>query len=617
MGRFPRNTGVITRAAYVCTVVAMLIAAGIVASKRSALAASPQDEVLATTQAIEGDVSVQRAGEASFTNIRVRDPLHLNDFLKTEKRSKVWWEGEVNAFSRSATWQPIPEVAHGSLGADSVFGFVDFRRTGPSYRWVGHVPKGSVRFIKSLPRTNPSSQFIIATPTAWIEVLYSDRAADFIVQSSDRSLTTVTVLWGKVRVRNVSDDFAETRILSSCQEVDVQRDEEPGEVRWVSADSLDKLVTRTTIPDTLPTDLPACERVKTEVILDPGDVFIPPPGVILFPVPFPIPGDGDDGDQCPCPSGYAEDPHTGECECCPPGTVFNERTCDCSCPCPEGYSLHAETGDCIPCRRGASYNSQTCACECPCPPGEALLPGQGCVRECPSNYVLDYDLSQQAPYRCPICRRGEPDQPQVPRCQSSEDCPGCRECRRGRCVAKRCGLGEILDTRTCDCVPVEQPREPECTANRECPPCQECVEGRCRPMVQCGPSERLNPETCRCDPIPQRRDEPREPQDECTSNRDCPEGQWCRNGQCVDRPERRRRRRPVEDPGVDFDDSFFEEPQRPRRPRRPPIQIDIGVGLEKKPPPRRQRERPSQRFTPGGEPVPQSGNIGPSRTRPQ
>ena len=118
-------------------------------------------------------------------------------------------------------------MTHGSLAVDSVFGFKQFERAGASYRFVGYVQKGAVRFIKTLPNTNPPSTFTIGTQTAWIEVLYSDRAADFIVESKNESLTTVTVLWGKVRVRNISPQTKESRILTSCQEVDVERDQEP------------------------------------------------------------------------------------------------------------------------------------------------------------------------------------------------------------------------------------------------------------------------------------------------------------------------------------------------------------------------------------------------------
>ena len=55
-----------------------------------------------------------------------------------------------------------------------------------------------------------------------------------------------------------------------------------------------ELVKRTTIPRTLPEDVPSCERLKTEVLLDVTAVFLPPPGVALYPpiVPVPVPSSG-------------------------------------------------------------------------------------------------------------------------------------------------------------------------------------------------------------------------------------------------------------------------------------------------------------------------------------
>ena len=197
-----------------------------------------QKEIVARVGAVQGDTKVQRAGEAKFKKIGAKSPLYIMDFVATGKNSKLWWQGTFNAFTPSDKWKPGPDVTHGSLGADSVFGFKQFTRAGASYRFVGYVQKGTVRFIKTLPNTNPPSTFTIGTHTAWIEVLPSDRAADFIVESKNESLTTVTVLWGKVRVRNVSPEIKESRILTSCQEVDVERDQEPGEIKWVSTDTM-------------------------------------------------------------------------------------------------------------------------------------------------------------------------------------------------------------------------------------------------------------------------------------------------------------------------------------------------------------------------------------------
>ena len=53
-------------------------------------------------------------------------------------------------------------------------------------------------------------------------------------------------------------------------------------------------------------------------------------------------------------------------------------------------------GPCGSCRRGATFNPQTCSCECPCPQG-FLLPGPGCVPQCPAGYSQAYDSSNSPP----------------------------------------------------------------------------------------------------------------------------------------------------------------------------------------------------------------------------
>ena len=96
-----------------------------------------QKEVLATVGAVQGDTKVQRAGEAQFKKIAAKSPLYIMDFLSTGKNSKLWWQGVFNAFTPSDRWKPGPDVTHGSLGADSVFGFKQFaagRSILPLYR---------------------------------------------------------------------------------------------------------------------------------------------------------------------------------------------------------------------------------------------------------------------------------------------------------------------------------------------------------------------------------------------------------------------------------------------------------------------------------------------------
>jgi hypothetical protein len=499
---------------------------------RSAVGYSYQKQVIARVEAVQGDTKVQRAGEAQFKKIAVKAPLYVMDFLATGKNSKLWWHGTFNAFSPSEKWKPGPDVTEGSLAADSVFGFKQFERAGASYRFVGYVKKGTVRFIKTLPNTNPPSTFTLGTHTAWIEVLQSDRAADFIVESKNESLTTVTVLWGKVRVKNISPEIKESRVLTSCQEVDVERDQEPGEIKWVSTDTMKELVKRTTIPKTLPEDVPSCERLKTEVILDLTEVYLPPPGVALFPVvPVPVPGDKP--------------------ECCPPGQMYDPRTGQCGCPCPEGErpppppATNGSTvnsvgpigpGPCGSCRRGATFNQQTCACECPCPQG-FLLPGQGCVAQCPEGYSQAWDSSNSPPYGCKYCVQCPPgivcDQiPPFVQCQNGDSCDRCEECSNGICVPRVCKAGFYLHRDTCRCENAGNGVVIVPCGDKPCPQCQKCENDVCVRKIICPGEQRLNPYTCQCEPV-EGTTVPTGPLPECQSDEQCPRCQPCREGQCA------------------------------------------------------------------------------------
>ena len=367
--------------------------------------ASARSQEIAEIGATQGEAKIQRAGEAQFKPVQTNAPLYLLDFLATGRAAKIWWKDPGKDAPGSATWSPLPSMTHGSLGENSVFGFLSFRRISMSSKFVGQVRKGIVRFIKKIPRTDPPSSFSIATPTAWIEVVPTDRAADFVVGTTDQSLSTVTVIWGEVRVKNISDKLHQERVLRSCQQVDVEKDKEPGEIRWVSSDTMKNLIQRTTIPNTLPTDVPACERIEAEVVRGPGAVFIAPSDDIIVPVPFPVAVyTPPPGDKCPCP----------------PDEYWDPRTNKCACPCPPNYQLVPGQG-CVPCRpssvnnvnvlstngprltngskKGSNGNGSlvpkgpsSCNCSCPCPEGQILLPGGGCVARCSEGFLASVTM---------------------------------------------------------------------------------------------------------------------------------------------------------------------------------------------------------------------------------
>jgi Cys-rich repeat protein len=516
----------------------------------AAASAAPGQEI-AVVGATQDDAKVQRAGEARFKKISAKEPLYPMDFLSTGRNSKIWWKGPA----AGAAWSPYPLVMHGSLGEDTVFGFAGFQSTGPTVNFVGQINTGIVRFIKTLPLTEPPSTFVTVTPTARIEVIPTDRAADYMVETAKGSRTTVTVLWGKVKVRNRAKKFKEELTLTSCQEVDVEKDKDPGPIRWVSTDTMKNLITRTTIPRTLPTDIPLCERLKTEVIQRPGQVFVPPSGVVIVPVPIPVPPGKTE--ECPCPPGSSMNPDTHQCSCCPPGKLYQAETCSCECPCPPNHQYDPRSQRCTACREGATYDRKTCRCECPCPQGQVLLPGSGCVRECPEGYTPTSDTSAGLPHQCPVCVQEPVVKSQIPPpCGGDRPCGRCETCVQGKCMPKSCPEGLVLNRLNCECQPWISRKPTDCQGDGDCPSCQKCRDGKCTATITCPDRERLNVQTCKCEPVKatiQSFTGTGLVPTGCRSDQECGAGEVCRNGKCVKRPPRRSQ----EDNSVEEDSTDF------------------------------------------------------------
>lgn len=542
-------------------------------SERPGTTGSAVTDEIAVVGATQNDTKVQRAGEAQFKKIGRGDPLFLMDFVSTGRNAKLWWKGST----AGAVWLPFPSVTHGSLGEHTVFGFAEFQSIGPAFDFVGQLNTGIIRSIKNLPPTEPQSTSVTITPTARIEVIPTDRAADYVVETQKESRTTVTVLWGKVRVRNISNQFQEERVLTSCQEVDVEKDQEPGQIRWVSTDTMNNLIKRTTIPKTLPTDVPMCERLRTEVIQNPGKVFVPPPGLAVVPVPVPVPVPPGKTDKCPCPPGSYMNPETHECSCCPPGKLYRAETCSCECPCPPGHQYDPRSQRCAPCREGASYDRENCRCACPCPQGQVLLPGTGCVPQCPEGYTPTYDTSAALPHRCPVCVQQPVPKSQItPPCSEDKPCGLCERCVEGKCVRKTCPEGFVLNRLNCECQPLISQNPTDCHGDGDCPACQKCQDGRCKAVVTCSERERLNLQTCKCEPLRvQSLTGTGVTPTGCKSNEDCGPGEVCRNGKCVKRPQRREpQKETFQEDSTDVTPDFGTT-DRPRT-FRPGFQIDIG-----------------------------------------
>ena len=153
--------------------------------------------------------------------------------------------------------------------------------------------------MKKLPKGTPPSSFAVFTPTALVAIIPTDETADFFVEDLDPNKTQITVNFGAVMVKNVSEQLPQQQILRSCQTVVVERDREPSGIMGVTEDVLRELINRTTIPGTLSNRVANCRRTvmppegpwypdylpEPGIVIPYGPGFLPPPGIVIIPTP--------------------------------------------------------------------------------------------------------------------------------------------------------------------------------------------------------------------------------------------------------------------------------------------------------------------------------------------
>jgi hypothetical protein len=355
-------------------------------------------------ESIEGVNLVRSSDAKEFKRLERSDQVSLNDTIKTEKSSKVWIK--------------LKDLSDHSLGEFSELYVYDFDVQDKSTFYAADISGGIVRFRKRLGKTDPPSSYTISTPTAMIQVLPEERPADFVVNVYSRKKTSVTVIWGKVSVKNLKDDLPGERIVESCRKVDIEEDQAPTRPVGVSSKTLSQLISRTTIKGTLPEEVPQCSE------------------------------------------GYVQRSRCRDCE-----VLDGERCVGC-----EELGLRCEHGRCIPQECGDCRILWGNRCV-PCRElGLVCLGGECVSRTCPGCSVWDGR-------RCVPCRSlglecisGRCDRGACPPCTSWDGlrCVPCAEmglmCIGGRCIFRPCG-------------PCETRRGDRCISCGELG--LVCVDGRC------------------------------------------------------------------------------------------------------------------------------------------
>ena len=199
---------------------------------------------MGAVKAVEGEARVNNSGKSEFRALKTGDPIMLNDSIQTGQNSKI----EVR----------LKDGGENSLGEYSEIYYYDFDHKDAAHYCGAELTSGSIRFVKKLAETKPPSAYTVTTPTSIINVEPGE-TADFIVRILNQKRTTVTVISGKIRVKNVLEDIPAERTVTACRRVDVEESRHPTGTMGVSSKILKDLVADTTIPGTLSKDVPNCK----------------------------------------------------------------------------------------------------------------------------------------------------------------------------------------------------------------------------------------------------------------------------------------------------------------------------------------------------------------------
>jgi len=373
---------------------------------------------IGSVNAFEGVAKVNNSDETEARVLKTKGSVKLNDSIQTEQNSKIHVK--------------LKDNSDNSLGGSSEIYFYDFDRQGSAQFYGADVTSGLIRFVKKLTQTTPPSSYTVTTPTAIINVQPGD-PADFVVQVLGQKRTTVMVIWGKIRVKNVLDDIPTERVLTSCRRVDIEESKPPSRVMGVSSNTLKDLLIRTTIPGTLSEDVPNCGETFTTKRECPSRHIW-------------------DGTRCvPCrelgltlENGKCVPPDCGDCK-----VLWGSRCSPCreiGLVCVEGRCVRKS---CPPC---AIWDGRRCV---PCEESGRSCVSERCVsrRDCPPCSVWNGWRCVSCADLGRTCVDGKCVFRPCGQCESrrGDACLKCEElglrCEKGRCISPDSGPGEGPETK--------------------------------------------------------------------------------------------------------------------------------------------------------------------------
>ena len=213
------------------------ISIGLAPWPNAATAVEGPDPTSGVVSALEGRGEISGGeGDQDIRPLEQGSLIGPWDSVTTAKDSKAfltWTKGLAASLGEFSTVLFSPEVED----------------AGTVYRL--QLVEGLVRVTHHAQQAHPDLMYEVVTPVGAVSPARIDEPADFVVEVYEPAKTTITVISGKVRVKNPRPEGWGQRIVSACQSVTIEEGKDAVEQLSSSSEALKQLVVATTIPGTL------------------------------------------------------------------------------------------------------------------------------------------------------------------------------------------------------------------------------------------------------------------------------------------------------------------------------------------------------------------------------
>jgi len=215
----------------------------------------------AVVGALEGEAEVSADTGQEIEKLDSGSAVNPGDAISTEEKSKLllrWDSGLMGSLGEFSSILLLPEDVGGPA--------TNIQMTDGIFR-LSVDPRGGSR----------PTPYSVTTSMASIQPESYDQPVDFIVESYDPSSTVITVVAGRVKVRNLAVTPAQELIISSCQNVYIEAEKGKPEPLSVSPEDLKRLADASTISGTIAANLDACGAAVSTLPPPPAEAPMAPP----------------------------------------------------------------------------------------------------------------------------------------------------------------------------------------------------------------------------------------------------------------------------------------------------------------------------------------------------